>query len=97
MTMTTATSAYEEDELSLADWIEISAADLDGLARERFGLQVAADALRLCVPVSDAAGWLQFISRWLEPTPDAPAGILRIVAQRVVEEIEAARAGASAQ
>ena len=64
----------------------------DDAELEWLGVRIASDALSLVAPtVRGCDGWLAFLGRYLEPQPDAPAGILRIVAQRIVEETEVAR------
>jgi hypothetical protein len=82
-----------EEELSFSDLIEITASNLDPLDRERFGLQLAAAALRLCVPIPrDAGGWLSHMGRYLEAQPDAPHGVMRAIVMQIEQAVTEARA-----
>jgi hypothetical protein len=84
---------------SFADRIAFAGALLpDETDRERLGVWIAADALRLLCPVPrDPEHWLQFLGRYLTEQDDALAGVMRAIASRISEAIAEARARPPAQ
>jgi hypothetical protein len=81
-----------------ADRIGFAATLVPKEDHEAMGIAIATTALELLVPrITDPAGWLSFINRYLVEAPDAPVGITRTIALRISEALDDTRSRALAE